>query len=79
MPEQLRAGYRLLKNAGYLPPEAELLGEIHAVETLLRKAMAREMDPALAAEHRKRLALLRLRLGESRSQAIAGWMAGRAA
>jgi hypothetical protein len=38
VPEELRAGYRLLKNAGYVPPELEAHGEIREVETLLRAA-----------------------------------------
>ena len=41
IPEPLRAGYRLLKNAGYLPPELQTLREIRNVEALL----ARIADP----------------------------------
>ena len=37
VPEELRAGYRLLKNAGYLPPELELRKEIQHVEELLHR------------------------------------------
>jgi hypothetical protein len=36
VPEELRAAYRLLKNAGYLPPELEAHGEIRQLEQLLR-------------------------------------------
>jgi len=36
VPEELRAGYIILKNAHVLPPEAELLKEIHTLEDLLR-------------------------------------------
>jgi hypothetical protein len=35
VPEELRAAYRLLKNAGCLPPELETHAEIHDIETLL--------------------------------------------
>ena len=35
VPQHLRAAYRLLKNAGYLPPELELKKEIHNVEQLM--------------------------------------------
>lgn len=35
VPEELRAGYRLLKNSGYLPLELELRKEIQHVEELL--------------------------------------------
>lgn len=37
VPEALRAGYRLLKNAGYLPPELELVREIREVESLIAR------------------------------------------
>lgn len=36
VPEDLRVGYRILKNAHVLPPEAALLKEIHALEDLLK-------------------------------------------
>ena len=32
IPEELRAGYRLLKNSGYLPPDLQLNQEIKEVE-----------------------------------------------
>ncbi|WP_068542590.1 DnaJ family domain-containing protein [Thermodesulfatator autotrophicus] len=35
VPEELRLAYKVLKNAGFLPPEAELLKEIRTVEDLL--------------------------------------------
>ena len=37
IPEELRVGYRILKNAGCLPPELELRREIFNVEQLLIK------------------------------------------
>ena len=36
VPEDLRAAYILLKNAHVLPPEAQLLKEIHTLEDLLK-------------------------------------------
>ena len=36
VPEELRAAYRLLKNAGFVPPELEVHGEIRQLEQLLR-------------------------------------------
>ncbi|HEV8341139.1 MAG TPA: DUF1992 domain-containing protein [Candidatus Binatia bacterium] len=36
VPEDLRVAYHVLKNAHVLPPEAELLKEIHTLEDLLR-------------------------------------------
>jgi hypothetical protein len=35
VPESLRAGFRILKNAGYLPPELETRREIRHIEQLL--------------------------------------------
>jgi len=35
VPEELRLAYKVLKNAGFLPPEVELLREIKTVEDLL--------------------------------------------
>ena len=36
VPEDLRIAYHVLKNAHVLPPEAELLKEIHTLEDLLK-------------------------------------------
>jgi len=36
VPEDLRVAYHVLKNAHVLPPEAELLKEIHTLEDLLK-------------------------------------------
>jgi hypothetical protein len=36
VPEDLRIGYHILKNARVLPPEAELLKDIHTLEDLLK-------------------------------------------
>ena len=40
VPEELRAAYRLLKNAGYVPPELEIHREIREIEQLLKAATA---------------------------------------
>lgn len=66
VPEQLRAGYRLLKNAGYLPPELETLRAIKDTEALL----ARIEDPEARAQQLRRLRLLELRLQESRGHGL---------
>lgn len=52
VPEDLRIAYHVLKNARVLPPEAELLKEIHTLEDLLkhveddgeRRALARSIQ-----------------------------------
>ena len=36
VPDDLRIGYHVLKNANILPPEAELLKDIHMLEDLLK-------------------------------------------
>ena len=36
VPDELRIGYMILKNAHVLPPEAELLKDIHILEDLLK-------------------------------------------
>lgn len=38
VPEELRAGYHLLKNAGYLPPQVGIRKDIASVEALLAQA-----------------------------------------
>jgi hypothetical protein len=52
LPEDLRMAYHVLKNANVLPPEAELLKDIHILEDLLkhveeegeRKALAKSLQ-----------------------------------
>ncbi len=63
VPPALRAGYRLLKNSGFLPPELEIRRELHSVESLLAQA---DLANAERDRARKRLVLLQTRLGESR-------------
>ena len=58
VPEVLRVGYRILKNAGCLPPEQELRKDIRQVEALLNHAET-ELE---AQKIRRRLCLMRTRL-----------------
>jgi hypothetical protein len=52
IPDELRMAYHVLKNAHVLPPEAELLNDIHILEDLLkhvedegeRKALAKSLQ-----------------------------------
>jgi hypothetical protein len=60
VPEELRAGYLLLKNAGCLPPEVQARKELSKVEALIAQATTPEME----TKARQRLALLQTRLGE---------------
>lgn len=58
VPEELRAGYRLLRNAGYLPPELQLRREIHDVRALLRMAQEPQESGRLARRLNHLLACL---------------------
>ncbi len=49
VPEELRAAYRLLKNAGFVPPELEHCREIRNIESLLQHAQTGEMRGSLLA------------------------------
>jgi hypothetical protein len=48
VPDDLRIGYIVLKNAHVLPPEAELLKDIHTVEDLLKHVEDEGQRRALA-------------------------------
>ena len=61
--EELRAAYRILKNAGFLPPELQLRKEVREAEQLLHQLPESERS-------RTRLELLQLRLAASRRQPI---------
>lgn len=63
VPSELRAGYRLLKNAGFVPPEIEAQRELRSLEDLLAQAVP---DSARASQLQRRLRWVELRLGESR-------------
>ena len=58
IPEELRAGYRLLKNAGFLPPDLQLHAEIRDAEALL----CRIEDSAERSRAQARLDWLRIQL-----------------
>ncbi|MEQ0232835.1 DUF1992 domain-containing protein [Klebsiella sp. CN_Kp116] len=62
VPAELRAGYRLLKNAGCLPPELEYRKEAVMLTDLLKGVQ--ESDPRYA-ELSRRLALLELKLRQA--------------
>lgn len=67
---ELRTAYRLLKNAGCLPPELELRKQVRDLQDLLDGALAEE--GALGrSQAQRRLQWLRLRLvHEGRSQVL---------
>ena len=56
VPQELRLAYRILKNAGYVPPEVETLNEIAALERLVA---AGDTDSQAKAKAVRKLALLK--------------------
>jgi hypothetical protein len=59
IPEDLRLAYRILKNAGYVPPEVEHLIEVRRLEELVFRGEAGAETHSRAV---RKLALLRTRL-----------------
>ena len=62
VPEELRSGYRLLKNAGCLPPELEQRKEAIALAALLKGIRREEVR---YQELSRRLTLLELKLQQA--------------
>jgi hypothetical protein len=58
VPPELRAAYRILKNAGFVPPEIELRREIASAEQLLTQALS--SDERQAASQRLEFLLIKL-------------------
>ena len=58
VPHKLRAAYRILSNAGCLPPEQHMRREIHELEGLLQQLQTADEEQRL----RRRLLLLQTRL-----------------
>lgn len=59
IPEDLRLAYRILKNAGYVPPEVEALTEISRLEQLVLQG---DVDAEAHARAVRKLALLKTRV-----------------
>lgn len=59
VPEDLRAAYRILKNAGFVPPEVEAFTEIAQLEALVSHEGE---DAASRSKAARKLALLRTRI-----------------
>jgi hypothetical protein len=71
VPAELRTAYRILKNAGYVPPEVECLREIGELERLVERSEARDPDGRAV----RRLELLWQRL-EMRSPGVRARLRG---
>ena len=59
VPEDLRLAYRILKNAGYVPPEVEALNEISELERFVASS---EAGVEAHSKALRRLALLKTRV-----------------
>ena len=68
VPEDLRVGYIVLKNAHVLPPEAELLKDIHTLEDLLRHVEDEGARRALAKSIQSKI--IRLDILKRRSMSL---------
>ena len=64
VPEELRVAYRVLKNAGYVPPEVEALRDVRALEETLQRAEAPDERRRLLA--RMNALLMRTPIGRRR-------------
>ena len=68
VPEDLRLGYHILKNAHVLPPEAELLKDIHTLEDLLKHVEDDDERRALAKRIQSKV--IRLDMLKRRSMSL---------
>jgi len=59
VPEDLRVAYRILRNAGYVPPEVQTLNQIADLE---RYSARGDLDADAIAQGLHKLALLRMRV-----------------
>lgn len=65
VPEELRVSYRILKNAGFLPPEMQLRGDIATVDTLINQAC--HVEDRAQLSRRRNFLLMQLGLSNSNS------------
>jgi hypothetical protein len=63
IPEDLRLAHKILKNAGFIPPEVELKKKINQIEQLLETT---EMDSPQRVKIQKKLNYLLTKLSTSR-------------
>jgi hypothetical protein len=62
IPEELRIAYRILRNAGYVPPEVQILKDVAELERLVHASEGMQRSVAL-----KKLRLLTMQMSASRS------------
>lgn len=66
VPPDLRMAYKMLKNAGYLPPEIETKKEIQKLEDLI----AATEDEHVRVKQLKKLNLLKMKLSNMRNRPV---------
>lgn len=72
VPEELRVALRILKNAGYVPPEAQQLAEVNAlIAQIERDEVAQEDSPQA---RRLRALLIQLELSGREATSRTAWM-----
>lgn len=74
IPEHLRVGYRVLKNAGFVPPELEWSRQLRDVEDLIEQLGDCDDAPVMDALAEKRLKLLQSRLRSAGTQRRPAWV-----
>ncbi|WP_210534601.1 DUF1992 domain-containing protein [Thermosulfurimonas marina] len=67
VPEEVRLAYKVLKNAGFVPPEVELRREIRTLEDLLESLGEEEVEEQYRIMRRLDFLLLKLRETHRRS------------
>jgi len=73
VPEDLRLAYRILKNAGFVPPEVEARREIAELERLLFDG--ERLDATARARAARKLALLRTCVEPAYAERVLGRLA----
>ncbi|MGD8568541.1 MAG: DUF1992 domain-containing protein [Gammaproteobacteria bacterium] len=70
IPDSLRVGYRLLKNAGYLPAELQLRKEVVSVQQLLATLDPQDNAAVKAAQKRLNFLLSKMNMNNNGSVAM---------
>ena len=73
VPEELRVAYRILKNAGYVPPEVQTLNQIAELERYIARE---DLDADAIAKGVRKLALLRTRVEAAYYRKVVTTLAG---
>jgi hypothetical protein len=72
MPEHLRMGYSILKSAGIIPEEMELLRQIEGLKKSLDSSTSRIENKALRQQLSEKLTNFNMRLEQNRKRHLTG-------